>query len=87
MDPKALETAFKKYGEKVKAVLVVHLYGLSADMDEIIEICSKYGAIVIEDAAESLGTTYKGSILVPLETMEYFHLTEIRLLLLLAGEC
>jgi dTDP-4-amino-4,6-dideoxygalactose transaminase len=60
MDPKALETAFKKYGEKVKAVLVVHLYGLSADMDEIIEICSKYGAIVIEDAAESLGTTYKG---------------------------
>ncbi len=60
MDPKALETAFKKYGEKVKAVLVVHLYGLSADMDKIMEICEKYNVPVIEDAAESLGTYYKG---------------------------
>lgn len=60
MDPKALEAAFEKYGDKVKAVLVVHLYGLSADMDKIMEICSKYDVVVIEDAAESLGAYYKG---------------------------
>ena len=60
MDPKALEAAFEKYGDKVKAVLVVHLYGLSADMDKIMGICNKYGVTVIEDAAESLGGYYKG---------------------------
>lgn len=60
MSPLALENAFKKYGDKVKAVLVVHLYGLSADLDPIIELCKKYNATLIEDAAESLGTTYKG---------------------------
>lgn len=60
MDPKALVAAFEKYGDKVKAVLVVHLYGLSADMDKIMEICSKYNLTVIEDAAESLGAYYKG---------------------------
>lgn len=60
MSPKALEAAFEKYGDKVKAVLVVHLYGLSADLDPIMELCKKYGATLIEDAAESLGTTYKG---------------------------
>ena len=60
MDPKALEAAFKKYGDKVKAVLVVHLYGLSADMDKVMEICNKYDVTVIEDAAESLGAYYKG---------------------------
>lgn len=59
MDPDALEEAFKKY-PNVKAVLVVHLYGLSADMDRIMEICNKYNVPVIEDAAESLGTKYKG---------------------------
>ena len=60
MDPKALEAAFEKYGDKVKAVLVVHLYGLSADMDKVMEICNKYDVTVIEDAAESLGAYYKG---------------------------
>jgi dTDP-4-amino-4,6-dideoxygalactose transaminase len=60
MDASALETAFEKYGDKVKAVLVVHLYGLSADMDKIMEICSRYDVTVIEDAAESLGAYYKG---------------------------
>lgn len=60
MDPKALEAAFEKYGDKVKAVLVVHLYGLSADMDKIMDICNKYDVTVIEDAAESLGAYYKG---------------------------
>lgn len=59
MDPEALEQAFEKY-PNVKAVLVVHLYGLSADMDRIIEICSKYQVTIIEDAAESLGSFYKG---------------------------
>ena len=60
MDPGALETAFEKYRGRVKAVLVVHLYGLSADMDPIVELCKKYNVTLIEDAAESLGTTYKG---------------------------
>jgi dTDP-4-amino-4,6-dideoxygalactose transaminase len=59
MSPKALEEAFEKYPE-VKAVIVVHLYGLSADMDKIMEICKKHNVAVIEDAAESLGTYYKG---------------------------
>jgi dTDP-4-amino-4,6-dideoxygalactose transaminase len=56
---KALEEAFEKYPE-VKAVIVVHLYGLSADMDKIMDICKKHNVAVIEDAAESLGTYYKG---------------------------
>lgn len=60
MCPKALEEAFKKYPE-VKAVIVVHLYGLSADMDKIVELCNRYNVALIEDAAESLGTYYKGT--------------------------
>lgn len=59
MDPVALEAAFEKY-PNVKAVLVVHLYGLSADMDPLVELCKKHNVTLIEDAAESLGTTYKG---------------------------
>jgi dTDP-4-amino-4,6-dideoxygalactose transaminase len=59
MCPEALEEAFKKYPE-VKAVIVVHLYGLSADMDKIVDLCKKYNVVLIEDAAESLGTYYKG---------------------------
>lgn len=58
MCPNALEEAFKKY--RPKAVIVVHLYGLSADMDAISDICKKYNTPIIEDAAESLGTLYKG---------------------------
>ena len=63
MSPKALEEGFEKYarmGKTPKAVIVVHLYGLSADMDKIVELCKKYNVILIEDAAESLGTLYKG---------------------------
>ncbi|SFT25314.1 DegT/DnrJ/EryC1/StrS aminotransferase family protein [Paenibacillus sp. BC26] len=56
---KALEKAFIKYPE-VKAVIVVHLYGLSAQMDEIVKLCRKHNVVLIEDAAESLGTYYKG---------------------------
>lgn len=59
MDPKALEEAFKKYPD-TKIVIVVHLYGMNAKMDEIREVCDRYGAIIIEDAAESLGSNYKG---------------------------
>lgn len=59
MDPKALEQAFKKY-PNVKAVIVVDLYGQSADMDRILEICDFYNVPVIEDAAEILGGTYRG---------------------------
>ncbi|MGE6487376.1 DegT/DnrJ/EryC1/StrS family aminotransferase [Paenisporosarcina sp. NPDC076898] len=59
MCPKALEEAFVKYPE-VKAVIVVHLYGLSADLDKIVDLCKKHNVVLIEDAAESLGTYYKG---------------------------
>lgn len=59
MCPIALEEAFNKYPD-VKAVIVVHLYGLSADMDKIVELCNKYNVVLIEDAAESLGSHYKG---------------------------
>lgn len=59
MDPKALEKAFELYPE-VKVVVIVHLYGTPCQIDEIKEICEKHNAILIEDAAESLGATYKG---------------------------
>lgn len=58
IDPKALEEAFAKYSN-AKAVLVVHLYGLSADIERIVEICKEYQAVLIEDATEALGTYYK----------------------------
>ena len=63
MSPIALEKAFVKAEEENKmpiAVIVVHLYGQSADMDKIMAICEKYNTPVIDDAAESLGATYKG---------------------------
>lgn len=63
MSPIALEKAFAKAKEENKmpiAVIVVHLYGQSADMDKIMAICEKYNTPIIEDAAESLGATYKG---------------------------
>jgi len=59
MSPKALEKAFEKYPNP-KAVIVVHLYGTPAKLDEILEICQKHQVQLIEDAAESLGSTYKG---------------------------
>src|SRR5699024_6839549 len=59
MCPKALEEGFKQYSN-VKAVIVVHLYGLSAEMDEIVALCKEHDVALIEDAAESLGSTYKG---------------------------
>ena len=59
MSPEALEKAFQKYPD-VKVVVFVHLYGVPAKIDEIKSICDKHSAIIIEDAAESLGATYKG---------------------------
>lgn len=63
MSPQALECALRDANEKgmlPKAVIVVNLYGQSAKMDEILSLCNKYDIPVIEDAAESLGSFYKG---------------------------
>ncbi len=59
MDPEALERAFELYPE-TKVIIVANLYGTPAKFDEICTIAEKHGAIIIEDAAESLGATYRG---------------------------
>lgn len=59
MDPKALEKAFELYPE-VRIIVIANLYGTPGKIDEIMKIAKKHNAIVIEDAAESLGATYKG---------------------------
>ena len=59
MDPVALEKAFQKY-PNAKAVVLVHLYGTPAKLDEIMAICKKYNAVLIEDAAEAMTATYRG---------------------------
>lgn len=61
MSPEALEKAFEKYTPK--AVVVVHLYGRAAQIDKIVEICNKHNVPILEDAAEGLGTIYKGKFL------------------------
>ena len=63
MDPARLEQAIvarKKLGKTVRAAVVVHLYGHCADMDPILEICARHGVKVLEDAAEAVGSLYKG---------------------------
>lgn len=60
MDPVALEKAFALYPD-VKVVILVHLYGTPAKIDEIRAVCKTHNAIIIEDAAESLGAVYKGT--------------------------
>ena len=60
MDPVALEKAFEIYPE-VKIVVIAHLYGTPGKIDEIKEICDRHGALIVEDAAESLGASYKGT--------------------------
>jgi len=63
MSPMALERAlseFTKKGQKPKAIVVVHLFGQSADMEKIMALSEKYDVPVVEDAAESLGATYRG---------------------------
>ena len=59
MDPVALDKAFGLYPE-VKLVVAAHLYGTPGKIDELKAVCKKHGAVLIEDAAESLGATYKG---------------------------
>lgn len=59
MSPQALKRAYEKYPNP-KAVICVHLYGTPAKLDEIMEICQAHGTPLIEDAAESLGSTYRG---------------------------
>jgi dTDP-4-amino-4,6-dideoxygalactose transaminase len=58
MSISALKKAFEKY--KPKAVIIVHLYGLTSNIDEIVALCKENKATIIEDAAESLGTRYRG---------------------------
>ena len=58
MSPEALEKAFELYPD-VKLVIIAHLYGTPGKMEEIKEICDKHGALIVEDAAESLGAKYK----------------------------
>ncbi len=63
MSPKALKRAFEDAAQEnnlPKAVIVVNIYGQSADMDPILDLCDEYGVPVLEDAAESLGASYKG---------------------------
>ena len=60
IDPVALEKAFEIYPE-VKVVVAAHLYGTPGKIDEIKAVCDRHGAVIIEDAAESLGATYKGA--------------------------
>lgn len=61
MSPEALRKAFEKYPD-TKVVVIVHLYGTPSKIDEIMEICREHNAILVEDAAESLGATYKGKL-------------------------
>lgn len=81
MSPRALERALedaKRNGTLPKAVIAVNLYGQSAKMDDIVSLCDAYGVPVIEDAAESLGTVYKGSKAGHSGASAFFHLTETK---------
>ena len=59
MDPVSLEKAFELYPE-VRVVVMAHLYGTPGKIDELRDVCERHGAMIIEDAAESLGASYKG---------------------------
>lgn len=64
MDPARLAEALEdraRQGRRPKAVILVHLYGQSADIDPVLELCERHGVVLIEDAAEALGATYKGA--------------------------
>jgi dTDP-4-amino-4,6-dideoxygalactose transaminase len=75
MAPRLFEEAIidgLKRNKRIKAAIVVHLYGQAADLDPIMELCDKHDIIVIEDAAESLGATYKGTNTGTMGTMGIF---------------
>lgn len=59
MDPAALRRAFELYPD-VRLVVIAHLYGVPGRMDEIRAVCKEYGALIVEDAAESFGAVYRG---------------------------
>ncbi len=64
LDPALVEEALEdgeRHGRPLRAVVAVHLYGQSADLDPIREACDRHGAVLVEDAAEALGTTYRGT--------------------------
>lgn len=83
MDPVALEKAFEIYPD-VKVVVVAHLYGTPGKIDEIKAICDRHGAVIVEDAAESLGATYKG---VQTGTFGKFHCISFNGNKILTGRC
>jgi dTDP-4-amino-4,6-dideoxygalactose transaminase len=63
LDPGLLQEALEqraRMGKLPKALVLVHLYGQSADLDPIVDLCQQYGVALVEDAAEALGATYKG---------------------------
>jgi len=60
LDPNVLEDALRRSRKRPKAVVVVHLFGQTANLDPIISLCDRYGVPLVEDAAEALGATYKG---------------------------
>lgn len=77
LDPELLRDYLEKSslkGDLPKAVVVVHLFGQSADMDPILDLCNRYGVAVLEDAAEALGSTYKGKALGTLGDVGIFSL-------------
>ena len=77
MDPAALEKAFELYPE-VKTVVLAHLYGTPGKIDQIRNICREHGAVIIEDAAEALGASYKGIQTGTLALITQFLLMEIK---------
>jgi dTDP-4-amino-4,6-dideoxygalactose transaminase len=87
MEPELLETAIKdriSKGNKPKAIIAVHLYGMPANIGEIIEIADRYEIPVIEDAAEALGSRYLDKPVGSFEKWQYYHLTVTRSLQLQA---
>lgn len=60
LDANVLESALQRRARRPKAVIVVHLFGQSADLDSISSVCERYGVPVLEDAAEALGAKYRG---------------------------
>lgn len=78
MDPKALEKAFRSLPHP-QAVVVVDLYGQSADYNKILKICREHDVPVLEDAAEALGSSYKGKSAALSAICQYYPLTEIKL--------